>query len=728
MTGVVLDGVAAVISELRACRPAGAVLAEPFAQEVTESLGIGVPSMVVVPGSLEAARTGLPGERVVVKVVGPPHKTDLGGVRVVENTPADIAAAVEAMAAGPAGGDIEGFLVAEFVDHDPAREILAGVRWSEAFGPVVTVAAGGVAVGTGPAPLIVARATADRLGAGLSSAAGARSLVEGFRGGVAAADPEALMALVALLLDLGEAVMPHDLLEYEINPLVFGGDGPIALDALAILGWGGVAETRPARRADGIQRQLHPGSIAVMGVSERMNPGRMILRNVLAAGFPADRVVVMKPGADEIDGCRCVPDPSALDEPVDLLVLAIAAEAVPGVMEEVVASAAARSVVLIPGGLGERPGTEAAAARVRAAVDDARLQGRPSPVVTGPNSMGIRSVPGRFDATFIPRGRMTASVTRPFPVAVVAQSGAFTLSRLDRLPWLQPRYVVTVGNQLDLTIGDYLEHFAADPDVGVVACYLEGFAGGDGDRALRAAGRIRDRGGTVLWYRGGRTPAGTRSAASHTAAVATDDVVARSLGEAAGILEAGTLDDFDDLLRLAVLLHEKEITGARLAVISNAGFECVAAADALGDLTLAELSPETSARLETILEGAGLDAITGAGNPLDLTPIAGDEPYAAAVEAVLDDEGVDLGVVGCVPFTPALQTLASDGFAPGSLPVHLAALVAHPKPWVAVIDGGRLYDTMADHLEEEGVPVIRSMDRAVRLLGAYAASRGAPGP
>jgi acyl-CoA synthetase (NDP forming) len=308
-------------------------------------------------------------------------------------------------------------------------------------------------------------------------------------------------------------------------------------------------------------------------------------------------------------------------------------------------------------------------------------------------------------------------------VAVVAQSGAFTLARLDRLPWLHPRYVVTAGNQIDLTIGDYLEHFAAEPEVAITACYLEGFLPGDGNRALRAARRMRERGGLLLWYRGGRTDQGARSAATHTAAIATDDVIARSLARTAGVLEAETLDDFDDLLRIAVAFHDRPVGGAHVVVVSNAGFECVAAADNVGSLTFAEYSSATRSRLAEILRDADLDGVTGIANPLDLTPMAGDATYAAAVVAVLDDPGVDVAVVGCLPFTPALRTMPEQVGWKGSLPDRLATLAGHRTPWIAVIDGGRQYDPMADHLEAAGIPVVREMDRAVRLLGRYARAR-----
>lgn len=704
-----------VVEELVAGRPGDTALSEADAQRITVAMGIGVPSMAIIAGAEDAARAVIPGGRVVVKVIGPAHKTDVGGVSVVGNSPESIAAAVESMS--DAG---EGFLVATFVDHERGAEILAGVRWTEAFGPVVTIGLGGVAVETAPQPAIISRATAHLTEPNLASAPGSQRLTTGLRGRSPVASVAGLADIARRLLELGEAVMPGDLVEFEINPLVFTPDGPMALDALAVVGSGG----SPAvlrRPIDAITHQLHPDSIAVIGVSERMNPGRMIVRNILEAGFPSDRLTVIKPGVDQIDGCRCVPDVASLPEPVDLLVVAVGAEAVPALIDDVLVCGNARSIALISGGLGERPGTEGAADRVRQAIAAGRIAGR-APVVSGPNSMGIRSEPGRYDATFIPADRMTPGDKDTHPVGLVAQSGAFTLSRLDRLPWLRPRYVVTVGNQIDLTVGDYLEYFADDPEVLIAACYVEGLAPGDGDRTLQAARRIRDRGGVLLWHRGGRTEAGARSAASHTAAVATDDIVARSLGRSVGILEADSLDDFDDLLRLVVLLRNRVVGGKGIGIVSNAGFECVAAADSLGDLVAAELSMETCIRIESLLAAAGLEGIAGPQNPLDLTPIAGDEVYAAVVEAVLDDPGVDVAAIGCVPFSPALRTLPPEVAAAGSLPSRLAALAAHPTPWVAVIDGGRLYDTMADHLEAAGVPVIRSMDRAVRLLGQYVAS------
>ena len=114
-------------------------------------------------------------------------------------------------------------------------------------------------------------------------------------------------------------------------------------------------------------------------------------------------------------------------------------------------------------------------------------------------------------------------------------------------------------------------------------------------------------------------------------------------------------------------------------------------------------------------------------NPLDLTPMTGDEGYEAVVRAVLADPNVDIGVVGCVPLTSALHTLpgsAETGFcAPGGVVARLGRLWNEGgKPWVVVVDSGPLFDPMAAALAARGIPVFRAADRALRALGAWQAA------
>lgn len=720
-------------------------LMEPEGLQVVSALGIPSPvcSVAEGPGTVPDM-DGFPGERVVVKLLAPSvaHRTEVGGVVVVpRESHAVVRAVVELAARSP--DPAARFLVQEFVPHDtePGGEILLGARWTDEFGVVVTLAVGGVttevvaslAGGPGGASRVwsavlvdeakVERALAERpLGALLSG---------GSRGRPPRASTAALARMVLRFAEGAARLVPHPFHDIEVNPLVFRDGAPVALDALVRLAPAAAPERAtprprrdPGRRA-GLHALLYPRSVAVVGASARgMNPGRVILGNVLAAGMPASSVTVVKDGAEALDGCRCVPDVASLD-PVDVLVVSVGAADVPAVVEDAVRGSVARGIILTSAGLGEGATDAGAGRRVRDA-----LAAPGAPVLNGGNCLGIRSVPGCYDTLFIPPWKLGFPHVPPHPVALVTQSGAFAIARTSALPWLNPRFVVTVGNQLDVTLGEWAEHLVDEPGLDVVGFYVEGFQPGDGLRFLEAVRAHRARGRQVILYRGGRTPAGRDATASHTASMAGDYAVTRALADAEGALVADTVDDFTDLLALAVRLAPRRVEGRGVGLVSNAGFECVAMADNLGGLVSASLAEATLERLARILKAARIGGLVAPQNPLDLTPTAGDEAFAAAARALLADPAVHVGVVGCVPLTPALKTLRrgqaqdQDLDDPRGVAAALAALWQDTdKPWVAAVDGGPRYDALARLLEEAGIPVFRRADRATALLARYVQAR-----
>jgi acyl-CoA synthetase (NDP forming) len=284
---------------------------------------------------------------------------------------------------------------------------------------------------------------------------------------------------------------------------------------------------------------------------------------------------------------------------------------------------------------------------------------------------------------------------------------------------------------MDLTVGDYLDWLADDPEIKVFAAYVEGFKPLDGEKALRAARRIRDSGRTLILYRAGRTAAGAKASASHTASIAGDWPVTRALFSQAGAVVAESIEDFDDILTTFALLGDRKAAGRRLGAISNAGFECVAIADNLGSLELAEFSASTRPRLEDMFRRAKVGEIVDVHNPIDLTPGSGDMGYMEGFPAILDDPNVDCGVVGILPLTPSMNSLAAgpdshgeDVLREGSLVwSYVELMAASAKPWVAAVDAGIPYDTLARTLEARGVPVFRTVDRALRMLNIWMAAR-----
>ncbi len=202
----------------------------------------------------------------------------------------------------------------------------------------------------------------------------------------------------------------------------------------------------------------------------------------------------------------------------------------------------------------------------------------------------------------------------------------------------------------------------------------------------------------------------------------------------AGAFVAETFSEFEGLLRLSNALHSKTIAGNRLAAVSNAGYEAVGIADnILGEdysLSMATYQVGTMESLEQIFATAGLRSLIHIANPMDVTPMATEEVYTAVIKNLLDDNNVDVVIVAIVPLTPLLHTLpdehiADEAFSDDRDIVHQISVLnkTSKKPLVMVVDSGSLYDHMATGLEESGLPVFRSADQAVRVLGKYVQTR-----
>lgn len=750
-----------------------------------EAMDIGSPGHLFVRSSEELVRLSqqassanflFPGEKAVVKVISPQilHKTERGGVAIVGNTLPEILASVRAMEAKFADCAVQGYTVNEFVRYEPklGHEMLFGYRFAADFGPVVSFGPGGIFAEflakkfkTGAANIAFSPRTTTR--ATVESAL-ADNVVTGLTcAGLRNTRPELSLSLlvetIMKFVQAADAFAAAGISEFEVNPMVIraeargsgaarsddsnahAGGSLVALDCLVTLK--DFASIGLAKRPDGllynaaqasrpvanISRILVPKSAAVIGVSEKgMNNGRIILRNLIANGFDRRRLYVVKPGAEFIDDCRCVPDVASLPEKVDLFVLVIPAAGTPETLAQIAEHDKAWSVIVIPGGLEEKAGSGEIVAAMNAALAAARERGG-GPLINGGNCLGIRSVPGKYNTLFIPEYKLPMPVGKVAALAVVSQSGAYSICRISKHPNINPKYVITCGNQTDLTIGDYLDYLKDDPEIHVFAVYVEGFKPLDGEKALRATQAISDSGRTVIFYRAGRTSAGAGAAASHTASIAGDYSVTRELFSKAGAVVCETLQDFDDAITVFTLLDGKKARGNRLGAVSNAGFECVAMADNLHGMKLATLSDATKAELFAILAKERISDIVDVHNPLDITPTGSDDAYVNSFRAVMLDEGTDLGIVGIVPFTAKMNTLAAnpavhgeDVTRPDSVALRYGQFFQETeKPFVAALDTGPLYDPLGFELEKRGVPVFRTADRALRMLELWRTSPSA---
>ncbi|MBM3226409.1 MAG: acetate--CoA ligase family protein, partial [Candidatus Tectomicrobia bacterium] len=260
--------------------------------------------------------------------------------------------------------------------------------------------------------------------------------------------------------------------------------------------------------------------------------------------------------------------------------------------------------------------------------------------MVGPNCMGLLNT----DPQVALNGTFTTPVLPPAGnIGMLSQSGALGLAILD---YVQSLHVglstfVSVGNRADVSSNDLLAYWADDPRTDVIVLYLESF--GNPRRFARIAPMVARR-KPIIAVKSGRSSAGSRAAASHSAALASSDVAVEALFEQAGVIRASTLQELFDV---AVLLStQPRPLGPRIGVVTNAGGPGILLAD-MGEthgLVLPELTPETRAALRTFLPPQA-----GLANPVDMIASATPAQYLRTIELVGADPNIDALVVIYIP-------------------------------------------------------------------------------
>ncbi|WP_331741477.1 GNAT family N-acetyltransferase [Kitasatospora sp. NBC_00085] len=463
------------------------------------------------------------------------------------------------------------------------------------------------------------------------------------------------------------------------------------------------------RRADvaSLGPLLRPASVAVVGASRRPGSvGQTVLRKIREGGF-AGPVWAVNPRAEEVAGERAYPSVRALPAIPDLVVLAVPAAVVAGVAEEC-GRAGVRALVVLTAGLGQGESRQLM-----------RACRRYSMRLVGPNSLGVAQTDPdvRLDAEF------GGAFPLPGSAGVAVQSGGVGIALLERLAWLGIGVsgFVSLGDKYDVSGNDLLQWWEGDGRTDLALLHLESFGS---PRAFARTARRVTRKLPVLTVDAGRSPAGRRGAASHTAAAATPTVTREALFRQAGITAAHSIDE---LVGTAALLHAQPLPAPRgaVAVVSNAGGIGILAADACTDtgLLLPELAPDL---LESLPDGAA------ARNPVDTTAAVGPAELARCLKALERGGTVDALLVCLVP--TALTTTAErdpvrallDGPARRRIPVAAVLLDQQvPVRYLTCADGGLLpvyCDTVA-----AARALAHARDRARWLAEPFAAEADAPG-
>ncbi len=458
------------------------------------------------------------------------------------------------------------------------------------------------------------------------------------------------------------------------------------------------------RRFDAL---FEPRGVLVAGVSS--HPGKfgfVALHNLLTQGY-AGAVYGMNREGGEVLGVPMLRSVDELpaDAVVDLVVVCTPAAA----NEELLHACAARGVraaFLTSGGYAEAGDDgRAAEARLVALADELGL------LLAGPNGQGIVSTPVG----------LCAQIVAPYPprgaIAIASQSGNFVSSfqNYARASGVGVSRAVSAGNAASVTVPDYLEYYASDPETRVALAYVEGIA--DGREFFERARSVAAQKPMVL-LKGGTTSGGQRAAASHTGALASDDRVFDGMCRQAGVTRAVNVEEAFDAA--ATYATQPLPRGPRVVVLTTAGGWGVVTADAIARsrLELVTLPDDLLASIDEQLPPRW-----SRNNPVDLAGGETRDTIPEVLELVAGHDGVDAVVYLGLGIQSNTARMLRDGrFWPDE---SLERIVAYHER-----QDTRFAEAAAEVSASTGKPVLTATElavadpdnagpRAVRASGRY---------
>ena len=445
---------------------------------------------------------------------------------------------------------------------------------------------------------------------------------------------------------------------------------------------------------------LAPRSVAVIGASS--DPARIggrPIATMLAAGFQG-RILPVNPTRDTIQGLPCYPSVTALPETPDAALIAVPAKDVAQVIEDL-GRRGCRTATLFSSGFAESG--EAGRQEQERIIEIARSHGMR---ILGPNTLGVFNVNHRYFGTF--SSSLESGLPLPGNIGIASQSGAFGahLAVIARDRGLGASVLVATGNEADITVGETIGWMAQSDVIDVICVYLEGI---NEPRSLLAGlDAARDARKPVIVLKAGRSAIGAHAAASHTASLTGDAMVADLVLRAHGAI---IVRDSEQLMDVAYVAHQRIFPRATtlgfVTVSGGAGIIASDEAESIG-FAMPPMPEDAQAELKALMP------ISTPTNPLDCTAQALNQPelFENFTRAALEKGGY--GAVVCfMTYVAGSPTLA---------PVILKAMAPlrrdFPDRLIVVCCTGPI-EVIAQY-EKAGFLVFTDPSRAVRALHAVA--------
>ncbi len=451
-----------------------------------------------------------------------------------------------------------------------------------------------------------------------------------------------------------------------------------------------------------LDRIFRPRQIAVVGASETAGSiGNALMCNLLKGGF-SGTVFPVNPNYRILHGQPASKSISSLADGIDLAIIATPIHTVPDIVAECVEKKLGGAVIISAGGKETGPQGRAIEEKIHQIAHPGGLR------IVGPNCMGIICSGVKLNASF------AADMTETGNLAFVSQSGAICGAILDMAfkENIGFSHFVSVGSMLDVDFGDMIDYLGNDSATQSILLYIESLTN---FRKFMSAARAVSRIKPIIVLKAGRSPSGARAAASHTGAMAGEDMVYDAAFKRAGIVRVDTIQELFDCAELVA--KQPRPRGPRLAIITNGGGPGVMATDALARYGQepAPLDSQTLQKLDALLP-----PFWSRSNPVDMLGDASAQRFRETLDVCLDAPDMD-GIL--IIFIP--QALNDPALVAREV---VSAMKGRRYPVFTCWMGGKQIERALEILNENRIPTYETPERAIRafmFMVAYSANQEA---
>lgn len=374
---------------------------------------------------------------------------------------------------------------------------------------------------------------------------------------------------------------------------------------------------------DELRPLFSPRSIAVIGASGTPGKwGHSMVARPIQSGYRGP-IYPINPKAGAIEGLTVYPDIKDVPGDVELAVVTLPARMVPDAVRDCTAKGVKAMVVISAGFAETGPSGKALQEEVVEIARSARIR------LMGPNGMGIYTSEVRLNTAF-------DFMPQPGGISFVSQSGTMGGYLLETASDKGYGFnaFLSVGNQADLSMADYIEYLGEDERTRVIVLYIEGLK--DGNRFLRSAREVV-RKKPIIAYKSGQGEDGARAAMSHTASIAGSDATFDAVCRQSGIIRT---HDVSHAFDIAEALSKQPLPkGNRVGIVAGGGGMCVVSTEACNNygLSVPELDEGTVKQLSQYL----LPHAPPPKNPIDVAADPRGMTMACVAEALARHPGID---------------------------------------------------------------------------------------